>query len=79
MIQYYKGDTILKVENVALELKGKPILKDVSFEIKDILRVDALGHGRERDANNNTISGSKIKHSFDLCERGLAKGHQTQS
>ena len=28
--------------------------------------------GRERDAQGQPIPGSKIKYTFDLCERGLA-------
>ena len=46
MTQYYKGDTILKVENVSLELDGKKILQDVNCEIKDILRVDGQMQGQ---------------------------------
>jgi ABC-type nitrate/sulfonate/bicarbonate transport system ATPase subunit len=46
MTQYYKGDTILKVENVSLELDGKKILQDVNCEIKDILRVDGKKQGQ---------------------------------
>jgi ABC-type uncharacterized transport system YnjBCD ATPase subunit len=37
-MQYIKGDTILKVENVSLALGGKTILRDVNVEIKDIVR-----------------------------------------
>jgi hypothetical protein len=28
--------------------------------------------GRDRDENNNIIPGAKIKHKFNLMERGLA-------
>lgn len=38
MTHYTKGETILKVENVNLELGGKIILRDVDVEIKDIVR-----------------------------------------
>ena len=46
MTQYYKGDTILKVENVSLDLDGKKILNNVNVEIKDILRVDGKTQGQ---------------------------------
>ena len=46
MTQYYKGDTILKVENVSLDLEGKKILNNVNVEIKDILRVDGQTQGQ---------------------------------
>ena len=46
MAQYYKGDTILKVENVSLDLDGKKILDNVNVEIKDILRVDGQTQGQ---------------------------------
>src|SRR5438067_13493307 len=32
------GKTLLKIENVSLEYDGRPILKQVSAEIKDIVR-----------------------------------------
>ena len=38
MKTYQKGQTILKVENVSLNLDGNQILKDVNVEIKDITR-----------------------------------------
>ena len=34
------GKTLLKIENVSLEYDGRPILKKVSAEIKDIIRAD---------------------------------------
>ena len=34
------GTTLLKVENVSLDYDGRPILKNVSAEIRDILRAD---------------------------------------
>ncbi len=34
------GKTLLKIENVSLEYDGRPILKKVSAEIKDIIRPD---------------------------------------
>jgi len=37
-MQYIKGDTILKVENISLALGGKTILRDVNVEIKDVVR-----------------------------------------
>ncbi|MDX2279680.1 MAG: ATP-binding cassette domain-containing protein [Saprospiraceae bacterium] len=37
-MQYTKGDTILKVENVNLSLGGNTILRDVNVEIKDVIR-----------------------------------------
>ena len=38
MTNYTKGETILKVENIHLELDGKKILRDVDVEIKDVIR-----------------------------------------
>lgn len=40
--QYSKGETLLKIENVCLDYGGKPILKDVNAEIKDIIRPDEV-------------------------------------
>lgn len=40
MFAYEKKETILKVENVSLNLGGNQILKDVNVEIKDIVRPD---------------------------------------
>src|SRR5258708_2277194 len=40
MASYTYGKTLLKIENVSLEYDGRPILKKVSAEIKDILRPD---------------------------------------
>ena len=36
--QYEKKETILKVENVSLELGGTKILRDINIEIKDVVR-----------------------------------------
>lgn len=38
MSPYEKKETILKVENISLNLGGNQILKDVNIEIKDIIR-----------------------------------------
>src|SRR5216684_2112664 len=38
MLGYNYGKTLLKVEDVSLEYDGRPILKKVSAEIKDIIR-----------------------------------------
>jgi polar amino acid transport system ATP-binding protein/sulfate transport system ATP-binding protein len=38
MFEYSKQETLLKVENVSLELGGNTILKDVNVEIKNIVR-----------------------------------------
>jgi ABC-type sulfate/molybdate transport systems ATPase subunit len=38
MLSYTYGKTLLKIENVSLEYDGRPILKNVSAEIKDIIR-----------------------------------------
>jgi len=38
METYSYGQTLLKIDNVCLEYNGKPILKNVSAEIKDIIR-----------------------------------------
>jgi len=35
---YNEGETLLKIENVSLEYDGRPILKDVCAEIKNITR-----------------------------------------
>src|SRR6267154_4300196 len=40
MVSYTYGKTLLKIENVSLEYDGRPILTNVSAEIKDILRPD---------------------------------------
>ena len=36
--EYSKGQTLLRIEDVCLEYNGKPILKNVNAEIRDILR-----------------------------------------
>jgi polar amino acid transport system ATP-binding protein/sulfate transport system ATP-binding protein len=36
--EYSLGATLLKVENVSLAFGDKPILRDVNFEVKDIIR-----------------------------------------
>src|SRR5260370_28900883 len=40
MVSYTYGKTLLKIENVSLEYDGRPILKNVSAEIKNITRPD---------------------------------------
>src|SRR2546423_4600650 len=40
-LQYEKKGTLLKVENVSVRLGGQPILRDVSLEIRDIVRPGA--------------------------------------
>ena len=42
MPSYSYGKTLLKVEDVSLEYDGRPILKHVSAEIKDIIRPDRV-------------------------------------
>src|SRR5260370_3601008 len=42
MFSYTYGKTLLKIENVSLEYDGRPILKNVSAEIKDITRPDCI-------------------------------------
>src|SRR5258708_40257295 len=37
MLEYTYGKTLLKVDDVSLEYDGRPILKHVSAEIKDII------------------------------------------
>jgi len=37
-MQYLKGDTLLKVENVSKSYDGKLVLRDINFEVKDITR-----------------------------------------
>jgi len=36
-VKYSLGKTLLKIENVCLEYDGRPILKDVNAEVKDII------------------------------------------
>jgi len=38
MVEYSYGKTLLKVEDVSLEYDGRPILKHVTAEIKDLIR-----------------------------------------
>ena len=40
--KYQKRETLLKIENVSLNLGGFQILKDVNVEIKDIVRPDTI-------------------------------------
>src|SRR6266581_5844937 len=40
MLSYTSGKTLLKVDDVSLEYDGRPILKHVSAEIKDIVCTD---------------------------------------
>jgi ABC-type nitrate/sulfonate/bicarbonate transport system ATPase subunit len=40
MPSYTYGKTLLKIEDVSLEYDGRPILKNVSAEVKDIIRPD---------------------------------------
>ena len=42
MIQYTRKETLLKANNVHLDYEGKKILRDISFEIKNISRQDCL-------------------------------------
>lgn len=37
-MQYLMGDTLLKVDNVSKAYDGKVVLRDINFEIKDIVR-----------------------------------------
>jgi polar amino acid transport system ATP-binding protein/sulfate transport system ATP-binding protein len=37
-MDYIKGDTLLKVENVNLDMDGKAILRNVNVEVKDVIR-----------------------------------------
>lgn len=37
-MDYIKGETILKVENVSLEIQGNTILRNVNVEVKDVIR-----------------------------------------
>ena len=39
---YEREKTILKVENVSLNICGKQILRDVNFEIKDIVKPNCI-------------------------------------
>ena len=36
-VKYSLGKTLLKIENICLEYDGRPILKDVNAEVKDII------------------------------------------
>src|SRR5215831_13897565 len=40
MVSYTYGKTLLKIENVSLEYDGRSVLKNVSAEVKDIVRAD---------------------------------------
>jgi len=40
MVSYTYGKTLLKVDDVSLEYDGRPILKHVTAEIKDIICTD---------------------------------------
>src|ERR1700739_2749070 len=42
MPSYSYGKTLLNIEDVSLEYDGRPILKHVSAEIKDIIRPDRV-------------------------------------
>src|SRR5215472_1515612 len=42
MVSYTYGKTLLKVDDVSLEYDGRPILKQVTAEIKDIIRPDCV-------------------------------------
>src|SRR5215468_5488263 len=42
MVSYTYGKTLLKIEDISLEYDGRPILKNVSAEIKDIIRPDCV-------------------------------------
>lgn len=37
-MQYLIGDTLLKVDNVSKSYDGKVVLRDINFEVKDIIR-----------------------------------------
>jgi polar amino acid transport system ATP-binding protein/sulfate transport system ATP-binding protein/NitT/TauT family transport system ATP-binding protein len=37
-MDYERKETLLKVENVSIKLGGKQVLRDINFEIKDIIR-----------------------------------------
>lgn len=37
-MNYTLGDTILKAENISLNIGGKQILRDINLEVKDVLR-----------------------------------------
>ena len=41
-MNYEKKDTLLKVENISIKLGGNQILRDVNFEIKDIVRPNSI-------------------------------------
>jgi polar amino acid transport system ATP-binding protein/sulfate transport system ATP-binding protein len=42
MIEYTYGSTLLKIEDVSLEYDGRPILKNVTAEVKNIIRPDCV-------------------------------------
>ncbi len=39
---YQRGQTLLQVHDVSIKLGGKQILRDINFEIKNILRPDMI-------------------------------------
>lgn len=42
MTTYSVGETLLKIDNVCLEFDGKPILKNVCAEVRDIIRPNCV-------------------------------------
>ena len=49
MVEYSYGKTLLKVDDVSLEYDGRPILKHVSAEIKDIICPEQGDRARSSD------------------------------
>lgn len=66
-----------KVSNLIVEVANMHELNTVIIVSHDIVSTAAISDtlwimGRDRDSQNNIIPGSKIKHQYDLMERGLA-------
>lgn len=77
---------VAKVSNLIVEVANMHELNTVILVSHDIISTAAISDtlwvmGRDRDEQNNIIPGSKIKHQFDLMERGLAwqKGIESSS
>lgn len=80
MDEPFSGLDINMVEEVSemiLEIANSHELNTIIIVSHDIVSTSAISDtlwimGRDRDAHNNITPGSKIKHTFDLVERGLA-------
>jgi polar amino acid transport system ATP-binding protein/sulfate transport system ATP-binding protein len=80
MDEPFSGLDINMVEEVSemiIEIANLHELNTIIIVSHDIVSTSAISDtlwlmGRDRDIHNNIIPGSKIKHTFDLIQRGLA-------